>query len=609
MSHNKAPVKAQQPASTLAKSYFTRLLDRMATIYFALTVVVLPMFMWRDKYTAITAAKSNFFRISSTMMIIGVIILLAGMFIYAAPDSWQKKADERRTLRQLIRDEPIVIADAAIIVYWVLMFFSCILSDDVHTAFYGLQPRNNGFFYQTLYVAAYFIISRGMKPTQSKALLFVWGGALLGVATILHYFGLDLYDVVHYSSQNSSGEWVDKTLSSSYAGPFWNSTSYRFLGPVGNVNLGSYILSVALVLAAGFFITGVQPGFYKWQSAQSGKKGSKSGFVRCADKLGISLLLCFAVILYAELNINTDAGLVALAAAVVAIPIVLCGSLERLSRALVILTISAGVAGLDVIVDSSLNKESIGTTGKALILMAVLLAAVTAAFMLLKKKDAVRRAATTKRLRAVLSCLVLLAVAGGIALSLVITQPDDTAAGALSGATVVLQRVDLREKSDTIIHELGQILRGNLDDSFGHNRLFTWKRTLSLIKYNPLLGIGPDNFKQFFARYYHAEAVEMFPSSNGNLDKAHNEFLDVLISNGLLGFTAYMVFFAALLWCCFRKADRTMFAPVFGVAVFSYMAHAFFGYQLPIQSPVMWVMIGMAAACARSAGAKARRER
>ena len=64
-----------------------------------------------------------------------------------------------------------------------------------------------------------------------------------------------------------------------------------------------------------------------------------------------------------------------------------------------------------------------------------------------------------------------------------------------------------------------------------------------------------------------------------------------------------MMFFGALLYCCFRKADKTRWAPAFGVAVLSYMAHAFFGYQLPIQSPVMWMMIGSAAAYARADGA------
>ena len=607
------PNNIQPSIQYQSKEYFRRLLNYVATAFFAVTVLVLPMFMSREKYTAITAAKAGFFSTTCTIALIAVVILLSAMFIYCV-DITDSKKKNRLPLRARISDDPLLIADISIVAYWVLMFFSCILSDDVRTALYGMQPRNNGFFYQTLYVAAYFVISRAMKPSRSKALLFVWGGAVLGVATILHYFGHDLYDVVHYSSQSSSGEWVDKTLSSSYAGPFWNSSSYRFLGPVGNVNLGSYILSVALVLAAGFYITGVQPRFYKWQSGDTAVKNGRqlrkqqnsflSSFVGVPDKLGISLVVCFAVILYAELNINTDAGLVALAAAVVAIPIVLCGTLERLSRAMIIFTVSAGVALLDRVVDCSLCDKSIGTTGKALILVTVLLAAVSFAVMVLKKKETVQRVVTTRRLRITLSCLVLLAVIGGISLALVITQPDQPAAGALSGAGVVLESHDVSEKSDTIIHELGQILRGNLDDSFGHNRLFTWKRTLSLIKHHPLLGIGPDNFKTFFARYYRAEAVEMFPSSNGNLDKAHNEFLDVLISNGIIGFAVYMAFFAALLWCCFRNADRTKYAPVFGVAVVSYMAHAFFGYQLPIQSPVMWIMIGMAAACARSASAR-----
>lgn len=489
----------------------------------------------------------------------------------------------------------------AIIAYWVLMLLSSLMSEDVHTSLYGLDPRNNGFFYQTLYVAAYFLISRTMKPTQWKAMLFVWGGAVLGVVTVLHYFGIDLYDVVHYSVQNKNGVWVDKALSSSYAGPFWNSSSYKFLGPVGNVNLGSYILSVALVIAAGLYITGVQPiyGKKRREPDKKTKVNEQPQYDLLQDKYGITLVICFAIILYAELNINTDAGLVAIAAAVLAVPIVLCGTIERLSRAVVIFAVSAGVTLIDNVVDRTLNGKSFNTTGKILLVMTVLLASLAVVLMLIKNKEKVRRIATTRRLRTALSCLMALAVVGGIALSLVITEPDAPSAGALSGAVEVVQERDLNEKSDTIVHELGQILRGNLDDSFGHNRLFTWKRTLSLIKYNPLLGIGPDNFKTFFAQYYREDAIKMFPSANGNIDKAHNEFLDVLLSNGILGFAAYMLFFGALLWGCFRKADKTRYAPVFGVAVVSYMAHAFFGYQLPIQSPVMWMMIGMAGAFAR----------
>ena len=116
----------------------------------------------------------------------------------------------------------------------------------------------------------------------------------------------------------------------------------------------------------------------------------------------------------------------------------------------------------------------------------------------------------------------------------------------------------------------------------------------------PLFGIGPDNFKTVFAYYFGEEAADQFPASSGGVDKAHNEFLDVLVDNGILGFAAYMAFFGFLLYYAFRNADRKKYSPVFGVAVAGFMAHAFFGYQLPIQSPCMWVMLGAAGAVIRA---------
>ncbi len=614
MAQKSAPVKKgrQSGKKTVTDEtpfFFSRLTDIVATLYLAITAVILPLYMNQEKYTAITAAKANFFYVTSIIIFICIIILMTSSFLYTVDSTPGSGIRRNLPLKQRISESPTLPADIAIIAYWVLMLISCLLSDDRTTAFRGLNPRDNGFIYQTVYIAAYFIISRLMKPAQWKALLFVWGGAFLSIPCIFHYYGVDLYTVTEYSSFKN-GKWVDGTLSSSYAGPFWDSTSYRFLGPVGNVNLGSYILCITLVIAAGLYITGVKPNIFFFPSSNTKPDKKEKSFKQLfkqfiiASAPGFSLLGSFVLILFAELNINTDAGFVALAAAIVVTPIVLCGSAERLSRALNVFAIAAATVLADNTIDTALRGDKYGTTFKVLCLLTAFfgVAAVIARFI--RSKESVKRFATPARLRTALSCLVVLAVIGGVAVSLIITQPDDPAAGPLSGATDTLSAVDLKEKSDTIIHELGQMLRGNFDDSFGHNRLFTWKRTLSLVKHNPVFGIGPDNFPRFFAKYYKAEAKEMFPDSNGNLDKAHNEFLDVLLDNGIAGLIAFLGFFGTLLWACFRNADKNKFAPVLGVAVVSYMAHAFFGYQLPIQSPVMWIMIGAAGAFARGENGK-----
>lgn len=629
------------------------MMNFIARCFLYATVVILPLYMNETKYSQITKCKGNTFMF---------LFLSAACFsIFAILLGVSTKVEPYPVLTKKKLLEPPFFADAALLTYWVFMLVSSICAVNPQLAFFGIQPRNNGFLYQTMYVAGYFLISRGLKPRKGDAFVFVWGGAALGVACILHFFGVDIYNI-----RSVNGD--------QYAGPFWTTTKYRFLGPVGNVNLGSYILAVAAVIAAGLYVAGVFPG--------SGDENKNRRIKLPADKYGISLIACFAVIIYAEYNINTDAGVVALAVAALLMPAVLCTDLSRLRRMLRVYFVAIALLAFNNwLVDFVLRKKKLGTLDVGLLALALVLGVICAAGAIsgAREKLSARTryvigavcgaavaatagvsallvtdsrfpaaaksktplntfgsmlrsdsAATALKAIAVLcfgalavwgaielwsrgkitlrdnviqrACIIFAAVAvvGGISLSLYLTKPAKTAVGAVSGACDVIERADLKAKSDNMLQELGQMLRGNPDDSFGHNRLFTWKRTLRLVKLNPVFGIGPDNFKPFFARYFHDEAVKQFPSSNGNLDKAHNEFLDVLIDNGIAGLIAYLAFFGALLWFTLRRSRENPVAAVFGVALAAYMAHAFFGYQLPIQSPVMWMMIAATAAFIRA---------
>lgn len=528
-----------------------------ARVMLVLTVVIFPLLMDSTKYSAITKFKGTTF---TWIFIFSMLSMLFSVFISSVTRETPVSKLTRSKLMQ-----PPIWADIALLAYWVLMLFSCLGAQNRQDAFFGITPRNNGFLFQSMYVASYFVISRVLNVRRSDTMLFAVGGALLGIACTFHFYGVDLYGIAAVNGK-------------SYGGPFWNSTTYRFLGPVGNVNLGSYILSAAAVIAAGLYINRVTAKF---------------------DKNGIMMLVCFALSFYAELNINTDAGVVALAVAAVLLPAILCRSMDQLERMAHIYGIAMLLLLFNrALVECHLRHERFGKTGIMLIIMTLFFAALSAALWYNRKNNIIRlsRTALTR-----LGCgLLAAAVIGGLLLCYIVSEPDPVTVGPAAGAIKVTERYDMIEKSDTMLHELGQMLRGNFNDKFGHNRLFTWKRTLRLVKVHPLLGIGPDNFKEFFARYYHDEAVEMFPSSNGGLDKAHNEFLDVLLDNGVLGLLAYLAFFGWLLYYAFRKTANKGIAPVFGIAVAAYMAHAFFGYQLPLQSPVMWMMIGMLAALIRA---------
>lgn len=561
MSENKVKASGKAYVPKQDPYPFDKMSQPILRCYLYAVIVLFPMLVDHTKYSQITKFKLTTF---ITFFAVAAIAFASAALLSAAT-----RVTPRRRLTEDELLAPTAFADLAIIVYWLFMIISTIGAFDKATAFSGMTPRNNGFLIQTMYTATYFMLSRGLKPKISDALVFVWGGALFGTACIVHFFGWDIYDI---GSVNGAD----------YAGPFWTTTKYRFLGPMGNVNLGSYVLAIAAVIAAGAYIQKIA---VKW------------------DKYNAITLSCFAVILFAELNINTDAGLVALAAAIIFIPVMLCGGFDKMVRMIHVFTVSAAVLLLDnLIVEVWLREEKFGTLAKLLTLAvpALILLSVLLTLFSDKLKNTAFGKASPAAYRRVCAALMAVVIAAGIGLTLYITKPDPTPAGSIAGAIEVVETYEYKEKTDTILHELGQILRGNFDDDFGHNRLFTWKRSLRLVELRPFFGIGPDNFRQIFAYFFSEEAKDQFPSSGGGVDKAHNEFLDVLVDNGIFGFAAYMTFFGFLLYYAFRRSDEKKLSPVFGVAIISYMAHAFFGYQLPIQSPCMWVMIGIGAAFIRT---------
>ena len=360
---------------------------------------------------------------------------------------------------------------------------------------------------------------------------------------MFHFFGIDL-------------------LNTGFSQPNWES-GLLFMGPMGNINLTSYFVTVALVLAAGVFITRQQLRF---------------------DRYGAVIMGCFALMLWAELNLNTDAGIVALGVVLLAGMPLMIISMERLGRYLAVLSVALGVVAFNrFVVDTCILEEDFGSTGYLCVVAAVILAAVSVwigcdlPYPYVKKiKQKLDDALTRRRLLIASVTVDALAVAGMLIAAFFAAD----------------------SKKNGVLYELGQILyRGNFDDEFGHNRIFTWKRTLKLVGKKPIFGSGPDTFCTVFNQFYSEEASEFFHGRN--LDKAHNEYLQLLICSGFTGLGAFLAFIGSLIVKAYRRASSNPLLVCCGAAVIAYAVHAFFGYSLPINSPLMWVMLGLAGAALR----------
>jgi len=92
--------------------------------------------------------------------------------------------------------------------------------------------------------------------------------------------------------------------------------------------------------------------------------------------------------------------------------------------------------------------------------------------------------------------------------------------------------------------------------SGGGARLVIWQDMVPQILKKPILGWGPENFELAF---YPVFDPKLFLPENGGeiwFDRAHNVFVDNVISTGFLGLAAYLAIFAVVVWFLYRESKK-----------------------------------------------------
>lgn len=85
------------------------------------------------------------------------------------------------------------------------------------------------------------------------------------------------------------------------------------------------------------------------------------------------------------------------------------------------------------------------------------------------------------------------------------------------------------------------------DDITTQNRLIAWKIGIRGFLERPILGWGNENYYAVFNKYYDPSIIRD-PGSYPWYDRSHNMFIDVLVANGILGISSYLLIFAVALF-------------------------------------------------------------
>ena len=134
-------------------------------------------------------------------------------------------------------------------------------------------------------------------------------------------------------------------------------------------------------------------------------------------------------------------------------------------------------------------------------------------------------------------------------------------------------------------NEVTQIAKGNLNDEFGSNRMALWKRTIKVVPKYLIHGVGIDNF---------ANVLDGKPIvySKNIYDKAHNEYLQILVTTGIFSLISYLCLHFLILKEGIKETIKNK-EIYYILPVIGYIVQAQFNISVIEVAPLFYIALGL----------------
>lgn len=429
------------------------------------------------------------------------------------------------------------VSDVAVLSFWVVCGISTLFSPYQYEAFWGNEGRLNGFFLTTLYVLFYWLISRFWKFKSWMIQMFLIGGMLVCIIGITDYFKLDLLTL--RTIIDPAQKWI-------------------FVSTLGNINTYTAYIAMIMGVSTALFITCTSQGKSIWY------------------------FFCMAVSFVSIIMGCSDNAYLAIGALFAVLPFFVFQKRPHICRYLIaIMTFASAIQLIDFI-NQTFKNAVIGVDSLFLILVDLpgLLYMVIGGWILVAglcffwrgKSDT----SISNRLTHLWGGLILLC---------------------LLFTVCIWFDANILENGERY-GKLSAYLVFN--DSWGTSRGYIWRKSVEIIRdfpiFNKLFGYGPDTFGIYAVKNFRGDMVS---TTEQIFDSAHNEYLQFLVTTGILGLTSYLAFLFA---AGKEMAENWLKSPYILACLFGficYSAQAFVNLNLPIVTPFMWMLISMGVAASR----------
>lgn len=470
----------------------------------------------------------------------GIFIISTGLCMYFS------YMDEIRADHKAALLTPLSVSDICMLCFLGFAILSTLMTEHPGEALLGPNPfvsgvihsRNNGLLLLFLYTMMYFIITRNYVKKDYVFVVFLVTSSIIALLTVLNFFYIDPLHMLDGYDE---------------------ATIADFGSTLGNKNIIAAFMCIFLPAAVMFFVI------------------SENKVLRIVA--GVSILFAYTGLLCAD-STSDILGLI------VILPVMAIFSarsftyLKRYLLALTILFLSGKVLWLFAQLIGDHNKgfeflQHFLIYDKLMFLPIAVCCLLTLLMTIFEKKIEAHYPA-----KAVTITLAVLFFIGII-----------TALAAFIYFSFINRETD--------IGNFKKLLR--FDDYWGTHRGFMWRVSFEeFAKFKPLqilFGTGPDT-AYYVIQPHFSELSSRFGDSS--TDCAHNEFINYLLTQGVLGLTAYLGVMGSVIVRAIKSAKTNPTALIFICPVICYLAQSVVNLYNPIVTPFLFIFLSLAEATNRN---------
>lgn len=502
---------------------------------YILPIFVMVLFIFvplymKDGYYQIGTAKYNAYAHIFVYGMPVILLLILFWFIYAVCED----ASYFKPKALLGR---LSVLDDMVLAYLLAALLSYFMSPYRSEAWWGYDGWFMGLFSQLTFVILYFVFSRFGKGWQ------IMLGTLCTVAFYTYVIG-----ILHRMMIDPIGVYAD--ISDYYKG--------LFLSTLGQASWYSSFICTVMPLGIVCF-------FYAKKTCLRVLSGifTLAGFTTLVSQNSDSAYIAFAFMMLALFYVSVESS----------------EKMMRFFEVLLLFSVAPKFMRLLLLLHPNPILE-LDTLSTFLVFSNVefVLILLSVAFVVLFAFLSRKNIQWTKQLKLFRNVLYIVAVCF-VLLAIVLLRLG--AKGSLSASTMEL---------------LNKVPYLTFNDEWGNGRGFTWSATAKIYReMNPvrkLFGVGPDCFASYSYEFYDAYIRSKW--GDNILQNAHNEWMNMMVNEGILGAITYLGIFLSALVRFLRNAQKSPLLVAVAACVATYVGHNIFCYQQVLCTPFIFLFMALA---------------